>query len=118
MLALLLASIGLYGVMSFIVTQCTREIGIRVALGAEPRDVVVMFLRQGFRQIAVGIVFGITGGAVLSRVLTAVLVDVSALDPIAFGGVSLCLMIVALLACWIPARRAAKVDPMIALRYE
>ena len=116
MLALLLASIGLYGVMSFIVSQCTREIGIRVALGAESRDVVLMFVRRGLRQIIVGVVLGMIGGAAISRLLAAVLVDVSALDPIAFGGVSLCLTIVAMLACWIPARQAASVDPMIALR--
>jgi macrolide transport system ATP-binding/permease protein len=118
MLALLLACIGLYGVMSFIVTQRTREIGIRVALGADARDVVTLFLREGLRLIAVGIVIGITGGAGASRLLAAALTDLSPLDPVAFGGVSACLALVALLACYIPARRATKVDPMIALRCE
>jgi macrolide transport system ATP-binding/permease protein len=117
-LALLLACIGLYGVMSFIVAQRTREIGIRVALGADARDVVILFLRQGLRLIAAGLVIGIAGGAGISRLLAAALTDLSPLDPIAFGGVSACLALVALLACYIPARRATKVDPMIALRCE
>jgi predicted permease len=118
MLALLLACIGLYGVMSFIVTQRTREIGIRVALGAEARDVVILFLQEGLRLIAAGIVIGIAGGAGISRLLAAALTDLSPLDPIAFGSVSVCLIMVALLACYIPARRATRVDPMIALRCE
>jgi predicted permease len=118
MLALLLACIGLYGVMSFIVTQRTREIGIRVALGADARDVVTLFLREGVRLIAVGIVIGISGGAGVSRLLAAALTDLSPLDPVAFGGVSVCLALVALLACYIPARRATRVDPMLALREE
>jgi macrolide transport system ATP-binding/permease protein len=118
MLALLLACIGLYGVMSFIVTQRTREIGIRVALGADARDVVTLFLREGLRLIAAGIVIGITSGAGVSRLLAAALTDLSPLDPVAFGGVSVCLALVALLACYIPARRATRVDPMIALRCE
>jgi macrolide transport system ATP-binding/permease protein len=118
MLALLLACIGLYGVMSFIVTQRTREIGIRVALGADARAVVTLFLQEGFRLIAAGIVIGIAGGAGISRLLAAALTDLSPLDPIAFGGVSVCLILVALLACYIPARRATRVDPMKALRCE
>jgi predicted permease len=115
-LALLLACIGLYGVMSFLVAQRTREIGVRVALGAKARDVVSLFLRQGLRLIAVGAAIGIVGGGVISRLLAAALTDLSPLDPVAFGGGALCLTMVALLACYVPARRATKVDPMVALR--
>ena len=117
-LALLLACVGLYGVMSFVVAQRTREIGVRVALGAEARDVVTLILRQGIRLIAAGAVIGVAGGALISRSLAAALTDLSPLDPIAFGGGALCLALVALLACYVPARRATKVDPMIALRCE
>ncbi|HEV2667420.1 MAG TPA: ABC transporter permease [Blastocatellia bacterium] len=118
LLALFLATVGLYGVMSFVVTQRTREIGVRIALGAEPRAVIALFLRQGLRLTAYGVALGLAGGAVISRLLAAALVDLSSLDPLAFGGVSVCLTLVALLACWIPARRATKVDPLIALRHE
>jgi predicted permease len=118
MLALVLASIGLYGVMSFVVTQRTREIGIRVALGAEPTDVVRMFVVQGLKLTAVGIICGVAGGALISQLLAAVLIDISPLDPLAFGGVAGFLAMVALRAVLVPARRATKVDPMVALRYE
>jgi predicted permease len=118
MLALVLASIGLYGVMSFLVTQRTREIGIRVALGAQPTHVVKMFVLQGLKLTAVGIICGVAGGALISRLLAAVLIDISPLDPIAFGGVAGFLTMVALLAVFVPARRATKVDPLVALRYE
>jgi predicted permease len=118
MLALLLASVGLYGVMSFVVTQRTREIGIRMALGAQSVDVVRMFLSQGLRLTAIGGMCGLVAGALISRLLTAVLIDLSALDPLTFGGVSVFLTGVALLAILIPARRATKVDPLVALRYE
>jgi putative ABC transport system permease protein len=118
LLALLLALVGLYGVMSFVITQRTREIGVRVALGAQRADVIGLFLRQGLKLISLGVALGLLGGAAISRLLVAVLVDLSPLDPLAFGGVSICLTLVALLACWIPARRATKVDPLVALRYE
>jgi predicted permease len=118
MLALLLASIGLYGVMSFVVTQRTREIGIRVALGAQRADVVRMFLFQGLKLTAVGVVCGIAGGALISRLLTSVLIDLSAFDPVTFGSVSVFLTVVALFAILVPARRATRVDPLVALRYE
>lgn len=118
MLALILAAVGLYGVMSFVVAQRTREIGIRIALGAHPVEVVRMFLFQGLRLTAVGIVSGVAGGALISRLLAAVLVDLSSLDVVAFASVSLFLTIVAMLAIFVPARRAAKVDPLVALREE
>ncbi len=118
LLALLLAAIGLYGVMSFLVAQRTREIGIRVALGAESRSILTLFLRQGMRLIGIGIVIGLLGGAGIARLLAFVLVDMSPFDPLTFGGVSLCLTGIALLATWLPARRATKVDPMIALRHD
>jgi predicted permease len=116
--ALLLASIGLYGVMSFVVAQRTREVGIRVALGAEPRSILALFLKQGLRLIGIGILLGLLGGAAIARLLALILVDLSPFDPLTFGGVSLCLMLVALLATYLPARRATKVDPMIALRHD
>ncbi|HVF92440.1 MAG TPA: ABC transporter permease [Blastocatellia bacterium] len=117
-LALLLASIGMYGVISFVVAQRTREIGIRIALGAKPRDVVTLFLKQGLRLIAAGIAIGILGGAIISRLLAALLLNVSVIDPVAFVGVSVFLALVAMLACYAPARRATRADPMEALRHE
>ena len=117
-LALSLACVGLYGVMSFVVAQRTREIGVRVALGAEAWDVVILFLRQGLRLIAAGMVIGIGGGVMISRLLAPALTDLNPLDPIAFGGCALCLALIALLACYIPARRAAKADPITSLRFE
>ena len=116
--ALLLASIGLYGVMSFVVTQRTREIGVRVALGAQGGDVVRLFLKEGLRLIVIGIAIGIAGGAGISRLLASALVDLNPLDPLAFGGVSIFLALVALLATYLPARRAMNVDPMEALRHQ
>jgi predicted permease len=118
LIALALAAIGLYGVMSFVVAQRTREIGVRVALGAQPRSILNLFIKQGMRLIAVGIVLGLLGGAVIARLLALILVDLSPFDPLTFGGVSLCLTLVALLATYLPARRATRVDPMIALRHE
>jgi predicted permease len=118
LLALLLASIGLYGVMAFIISQRTREIGIRMALGAQRRDVIRLFLRQGGKLIAVGVLIGLAGGAAISSLLAKALVGLSRFDPLAFGVVAAFMIGVALLACWIPARRATKVDPLVALRYE
>jgi putative ABC transport system permease protein len=118
LLALVLASIGLYGVMAFVVTQRTREIGIRVALGARPRQVVRMFLIQGLKMTTAGVVCGLIAGAAISRLLAALLIDISTLDPVAFLGVTVFLALVVLLAIFIPARRATKVDPLIALRCE
>ncbi|HJT66791.1 MAG TPA: ABC transporter permease [Pyrinomonadaceae bacterium] len=117
-LALVLAALGLYGVTSFIVTRRTREIGIRMALGARRGDVIALFLRGGWRLTALGIGLGLAGGAVLSRLLVSVLVDLSALDPLVLAFVSLFLFLVATFAILAATRRATKVDPMVALRYE
>jgi len=117
-LALVLASLGLYGVTSFIVARRTHEIGIRMALGARSGDVVALFLREGLKLTALGVVLGLLGGVVLSRLLESVLVDLSALDPFVFGLVSLFLSLIATLAILAATRRATKVDPIVALRYE
>jgi macrolide transport system ATP-binding/permease protein len=116
--ALALASIGLHGVMSFVVAQRTREIGIRVALGAESRDILALFLKQGMRLVGAGILLGLLGGAAVARLLAVVLFALSPFDPLTFGGVSLCLTLVALLATYLPARRATRVDPITALRHD
>ncbi len=118
LLALLLASVGLYGVMAYTVSQRTREIGIRLALGAQYGDVLRMIVRQGLGLALLGIVIGILASLMMTRLLTSFLFGLSATDPLSFVGVSLLLAIVALLACYIPARRGAKTEPMIALRSE
>jgi predicted permease len=117
-LALLLASVGLYGIISYSVSQRIQEIGVRMALGAERRDVMKMVVGQGLKLALIGVAIGIAGALVLTRFLASLLYGVSATDPLTFIAVSLTLIAVALLACYIPARRAAKVDPMIALRHE
>jgi len=96
----------------------TREIGVRVALGAEPRDVLALFLKQGMRLIGAGILLGLLGGAAVARLLAVVLVDLIPFDPPTFDGVSFCLTLVALLATYLPARRATRVAPVIALRHD
>ena len=116
--ALLLAAAGVFGVMAYSVSRRTREIGVRVALGAGSGDALRMILGQGLRTIAAGVVIGIAGALVLTRTVRSLLFGVTATDPVTFGGVTLMLVAVALLACYIPARRAASVDPMIALRHE
>ena len=114
--ALLLGVVGIYGVIAFIAAQRTREIGIRMALGARIADVRLMFLRYGLRLTAAGIVLGVTVALALTRVLSALLFGVGPMDPLTYLAVSGALAVIALLATYLPARRAARVDPIVALR--
>ncbi|MGA8182543.1 MAG: FtsX-like permease family protein, partial [Terriglobia bacterium] len=118
LLALLLSCIGLYGLLSYETARRRREIGIRMALGAERADVLRMVIGQGLKLAMIGVVIGIAGALALTRFLSSLLYGVKPTDPLTFIAVSLILIAVAMLACYIPARRAAKVDPMVALRYE
>jgi putative ABC transport system permease protein len=116
--ALILAAVGIYGVIAYSVAQRTHEIGVRMALGAQPFDVVKLVIGQGMFQALMGVVIGLVGAFALTRVIASLLYGISPLDPATFTGLSILLMIVALMACYIPARRAARINPIIALREE
>ena len=117
-IALVLSAAGLYGVISYLVAQRTREIGVRLALGAQTQDVVTLVMRQGARLTLAGIALGLLGALLFTRVLASLIYGVSARDPLTFAAIAALLAVVALLATWIPAERAARVDPLAAIRQE
>ena len=117
-LGLFLAAVGIYGVMAYTVSQRTHEIGIRVALGAQSFDVLKLIVRQGMTLALIGIALGVIGSAALTRLIKGLLFGVGTIDPLTFVLIALLLAVIALLACWIPARRATRVNPLSALRQE
>lgn len=117
-LALLLATVGIYGVMSYLVAQNVREIGIRMALGSTRRGILGLVLRQGMRLTLAGVGIGLLGAFAITRLMSSLLFGVGAMDPLTFGAIATLLSAVALMATYVPAQRAARVDPMISLRCE
>ena len=117
-LGLVLAAVGIYGVMAYSMSQRTHEIGLRMALGAQTRDVMKMVVRQGMALAMIGVAIGLGASYGLTRLMKTLLFGVGATDLLTFTVVALLLTMVALIACWIPARRATKIDPMVALKYE
>jgi putative ABC transport system permease protein len=117
-LALILAAVGIYGVISYSVAQRTREVGIRMALGAQTIDVIKLVVRDGLKLVVIGVLVGLGGAVMLTRLMTTLLFGVAPTDSLTYGAVTVILIAVALAACYIPARRATKVDPLVALRFE
>jgi len=117
-LATLLSAVGIFGVMNYSVALRTREIGLRLAVGAQPRQVLMLILKQGLMLTIVGVVFGLAAAFALTRLLSGLLFGVTAFDVTTFTTISLLLVVVSLLACYLPARRAMRIDPLQALRYE
>jgi ABC-type antimicrobial peptide transport system permease subunit len=115
---LVLSAIGVYGVLAWTVSRRTNEIGIRMALGARPGKILEMVLREGLVMTFAGLILGVIGALALTRVISGFLYEVSPTDPVTFAAVALFLIAVSLLACYLPARRATRIDPMVALRYE
>jgi ABC-type antimicrobial peptide transport system permease subunit len=118
LIALLLSSMGLYAVMSYSVTRRTQEIGVRLAMGASSGNILLLVLSHGLRQLGIGLAIGLAGAFGLARVMKGLLVGVTPTDPATFAAISAVLIVVGVLACWIPARWAMKMDPTMALRYE